>query len=134
MFRKLTVLIVTTILLSLGLSQAKAAEIYVVTFESDDTSYVKVDFGSNVSSVVGGFDSNTSKVLKIVRGNVSWSGTTIVNDSRKTLIKSGTLLAYAKIYSPKAGVKLMLKVENRANPAQSVEAYSTAPAVLGWGE
>ncbi|NBW73476.1 MAG: hypothetical protein EBR26_03605, partial [Microbacteriaceae bacterium] len=135
MFRKLSTLFLSALLLTSWLSTAKAADNLVVTFEEGDTSFVKVDFddgGKQLSSVVNGFDSNSTKVLKVVRGVASWAGTTIVNDGSKTLIKTGTLTATANIYSPKAGVKLMLKVENRANAGQSVEAYSTEAAVIGW--
>lgn len=126
---------VLSLLFVSGLTPAQADEPFKVTFEDDDYSYVKVDFGATqASTVVSGFDSNTSKVLKVTRGTPSWAGTTIVNSPSKILLKAGTLTATAKIYSPKAGVKLMLKMENRLVPSNSVESYSTQDAVAGWNE
>lgn len=133
MFRKLALIALSSLFVVSAINPANAEDPFVITFEDSDTSFVKVDFGGNVSNVqAGGIDTNTSKVLKIVRGNVSWSGTTVFNSASKALIKSDSLLATAKIYSPKAGVKLMLKVEDRTNAGKSVEAYSTSDSVLGW--
>ncbi len=135
MFRKLMLLFVASLLFVPGLAPAQADEPFKVTFEDDDYSYVKVDFGAAQSStIVSGFDSNTSKVLKVTRGTPSWAGTTIVNSPTKILLKAGTLTATAKIYSPKAGVKLMLKIENRAVPSNSIESYATQDAIVGWND
>ena len=135
MIRKLALLALSSLFVVSAINPASAEDPFVITFEDSDTSFVKVDFGGNVSTVqAGGIDSNTSKVLKIVRGNVSWSGTTVFNSASKALIKSDSLLATAKIYSPTAGVKLMLKVEDRSNPTKSVEAYATANSSVGWAD
>jgi len=135
MFRKLMLLLVSTFLFLAGLAPVHADEPFTVTFEDGDTSFVKVDFGAAQSStIVSGFDSNSTKVLKVTRGTPSWAGTTIVNSPTKILLKQGTLTASAKIYSPKAGVKLMLKIENRVVPANSIESYATKDSVLGWSD
>jgi hypothetical protein len=84
--------------------------------------------------VVDGVDGVGGKVLKVVRGTASWAGTTIIKDGTKTLIKTGSLFVTANINSPAAGKKMLMKIDNKDTPTQSVEAYATQSSVVGWHE
>ena len=136
MFRKLAIIALATPLLIATVTPAFAAGELVITFESNDTSYLHVDFDDKpmvqASSVETGTGSDTSQVLKVIRGKASWAGTTIVSDAAKPVIKDGFLTVTGKINSPKAGVNLMMKVENRADNTQSVETFATESSVVGW--
>lgn len=139
MFRKILITATVLALSTFGISPAQATDPLVLTFETDDTSFVKVDFPTDgnqpqASTLVAGTDGNTTRVLKIVRGVPSWAGTTVISDPAKTLITADAKLVTAKVFSPVAGVKLLIKVENRSNVTQSVESYATESSVVGWHE
>ena len=118
-----------------GISAANAAPASVpvtVTFESDDSSgyalgdsgTAGIDFGGNASSVVTStVGSNTSKVGKIVNGDVCYSGTTFLKLPKGTqLISSSSYVATMDLYSTTALDKVKLKLEGVAgDPAREVD-------------
>lgn len=140
MLRKLLALILAIPLALAGMIPASATTPFVITFESNDNSgFIHVDFDDDVqlpghqsSSVVSGVEGNSGKVLQVVRGTASWAGTTVLKDAAKALLTSGNLLVNARINSPVAGQKLLMKIENMNDVTQSVEAYSTQDSVVGW--
>ena len=143
MLRKSLTILLVLPLLVFGISSASAATPLVVTFEANDTSgFVHIDFDDGPdtrpafqkSTVVDGVDGVGGKVLKVVRGTASWAGTTIIKDGTKTLIKTGSLFVTANINSPAAGKKMLMKIDNKDTPTQSVEAYATQSSVVGWHE
>jgi hypothetical protein len=142
MLRKLLISLISLPLLVVGISSASATAPLVVTFETGDTSgFVHKDFDDDVllpghqkSTVVDGVDGVGGKVLKVVRGTASWAGTTIIKDGTKTLLKTGSLFVTANIDSPAAGKKMLMKIENKDDVTQSVEAYATSSSVIGWHE
>ena len=142
MLRKSLTILLSLPLLVMGISSATATAPLVVTFEADDNSgFIHIDFDDDVllpghqkSTVVDGVDGVGGKVLKVVRGTASWAGTTIIKDGTKTLIKTGSLFVTAKVKSPAAGKKLMMKIDCKDNTVQSVETYATESTVTGWHE
>ena len=119
------------------ISSATAAGGLVVTFEQNDTSgYVNIDFDDaplqQASSVVADAPDNAGRALKVIRGKASWAGTTIIKDPSKMLLKTGELFVSARVYSPKAGIVIRMKIEKAGDPTQSVETNATAKSVLGW--
>ena len=140
MLRKFLVLLSAIPLAISGLTPAVAANPLQITFETDDTSgFMHEDFDDDgpsrhTSSVTTGVEGNAGTVLKVVRGVASWAGTTIIKDQSKALIAAGTLYVTAKINSPVAGKKLMMKLEKMTDVTQSVEAYATQNTVVGWNE
>ncbi len=118
-------------------SSATAADGLVVTFEQNDTSgYLNIDFDDapmqQASSVVADAPDNAGRALKVIRGKASWAGTTIIKDPSKVLLKTGELFVSARVYSPKAGIVIRMKIEKAGDPTQSVETNATAKSVLGW--
>ena len=142
MLRKTLTILLSLPLLVIGMSSASATSPLVVTFETNDNSgFIHIDFDDDVelpghqkSTVVDGVDGVAGKVLKVVRGTASWAGTTIIKDGSKTLIKAGSLFVTAKVKSPAAGKKLMMKIDNKDTKTQSVETYATQTTVIGWHE
>ena len=143
MLRKTLTILLSLPLLVIGMSSASATSPLVVTFEANDNSgFIHIDFDDapdtrpdfQKSTVVDGVDGVSGKVLKVVRGTASWAGTTIIKDGSKTLIKTGSLFVTAKVKSPAAGKKLMMKIDNKDTTTQSVETYATESTVIGWHE
>jgi len=106
-----------------------------LTFESNNLTYTWNDFDGGVVTVVNNPQSggiNTSaKVGKMVKnaGQI-WGGSWIglaapIDFSTKKTFK-------VKVFSPRAGAKLLLKVENQSNGAISFEKEVTTTVAGGW--
>jgi hypothetical protein len=140
MLRKVFTLILAFPLVLSGVTSATATTPLQITFESNDTSgFIHDDFddagaGHQVSTITSGVAGNSGQVLQVVRGVASWAGTTILKDQSKALITAGAMYVTAKINSPVAGKKLMMKLEKMTDVTQSVESYSTQDSVVGWNE
>ena len=140
MLRRFLVLLVSLPLAFGSASSASAVDPLQITFETGDTSgFINIDFddqgaGHHTSTVVSGIAGNSGKVLQVVRGIASWAGTTILKAPGKALVSSGAMYVTAKINSPAAGKKLLMKLENMNDVTQSVESYSTQDSVIGWHE
>jgi hypothetical protein len=140
MLRKVLSLLFVLPLLVSGVAQANAVGSLQITFENDDNSgFIHVDFddagaGHQISSVTSGIDGNSGNVLKVIRGIASWAGTTVLKDQSQALVTAAARYATAKINSPVAGKKLLMKIEKSNDPTQSVEAYSTQDSIVGWNE
>ena len=95
----------------------------VNNFEATDL----IDFGNNESSLVDDPDTNypNNKVVKIVKGDETWSGTTINNGYRYILTENDTLMT-VRVWSPKIGVPVRLKLEDSKDPTHSVETNSNS--------
>ena len=111
----------------------------LVNFESNDTSgYALTDFGGNQSSVVtdapADGSAGSTKALRIAfAGGQPWAGTTFLSRADgQSLISAGNFVVKANIYSPVAGKRLNLKLENVAAPAQSIEKEANSTSVVGW--
>ena len=111
----------------------------LVNFESNDTSgFALTDFGGNQSSVVTDAPANGSvgstKALRIgFAGGEPWAGTTFLSRAAgENLISAGNFVVKANIFSPVAGKRLNLKLENVAAPSQSIEKEANSTTVVGW--
>jgi len=106
-----------------------------LTFESSGLAYDFVNFGGGVSSVVNNPSSggiNTSaKVGRMVKGAPEvWAGSFIslvrpIDFSTKKLMK-------VKVYSPRVGARLLLKVENQNNGGIFFEKEATTTTANQW--
>jgi len=106
-------------------------------FQSTTYSYPFVDFGGSTATVVNnpnpsGINTST-KVGKIVKGAPEvWAGSFIdlVNPINFTVLRTFKV----KVYSPRVGAKLLLKVENPTNGGQSYEKEATTTVANAWEE
>ena len=111
----------------------------LVNFESNDTSgYSLTDFSGNQSSVVtdapadGSVGSTKALKLAFASGD-PWAGTTFLSrPAGESLISAGNFVVKANIYSPVAGKRLNLKLENVATPSQAIEKEANSTSVVGW--
>ena len=94
-----------------------------------------IDFGGNTSTLVADPTNASNTILQSIKGAGAqvWAGTTF-GDSLATPIAfaSGTTTIRAVVYSPTAGIEVRLKVEDKTNPAISVETGVTTTVANGW--
>lgn len=107
-----------------------------INFESDGT-YVFTDFDGGTGSVVANpnpsGNNSSNKVGKIVRnGGATWAGSYLtVNQA----INFSTLPIFSmKVYSPRAGVQVLLKMEGSVGPSEVMATTTQANAweTLSW--
>lgn len=109
-----------------------------MTFESSALSYNFFDFDGGHSTVVDNPSKagiNTSnKVGKMVKGpgGQLWGGSFI--ELAKTIDLSASKSFKVKVYSPRVGARLLLKVENLANGGLSFEKEATTTKAGQWEE
>lgn len=114
----------------------RTAPATLVNFESNDTSgYKQANFGGNSTSVVAdapaGGSAGSAAALKVISVGETWAGTTFLQMSKKaSLISTGKMVAKANIYSPTAGLIIMMKLENPDVPG--LAAMVRATSVAGW--
>jgi hypothetical protein len=66
-------------------------------------------------------------------GGEPWAGTTFLSRAAgQSLISANNFVVKANIYSPVAGKRLNLKLENVAAPAQAIEKEGDTTSVVGW--
>jgi hypothetical protein len=108
-----------------------------ITFQSTTFAYNFVNFGGATATVVNnpnisGINTST-KVGKMVKGAPEvWAGSflELVNPINFSVLKTFKV----KVYSPRIGAKLLLKVENAVNGGISFEKEATCTTANAWEE
>jgi len=108
-----------------------------LTFQSTTFPYPFVNFGGGNSTVVNnpnpsGINTST-KVARMIKGAPEvWAGSFIdlVNPINFSVLRTFKV----KVYSPRVGAKLLLKVQNPANGAQNFEREATTTTANAWEE
>jgi hypothetical protein len=110
-----------------------------ITFDDPDVTYTLTGFGgAEDSQVVSDPAGGSNKVARVVRSAAAetFAGTIVSNLGN---LNVGTLPFDAantrmtvRVYSPDAGIKVRLKVENSGNSSQSVETDATTTVANGW--
>lgn len=108
-----------------------------VTFDVTGTNYTVTDFGNNLSELVNDPTDPTNKVMKTTKPNgaETWAGTTIGTPSgfaRALPISTTTSQMSVRVYSPAAGLKIRLKIEDAADGTKSVETDATTTVANAW--
>ncbi|TAE61694.1 MAG: T9SS C-terminal target domain-containing protein [Bacteroidetes bacterium] len=118
-----------------GINKAQAD--LPITFQDTATvNYALVDFGGNVSSVVVDPTNSNNLVAKAIKtaGAEVWAGTTIGGNGLANAIPftAGSTKMTVRVWSPDANTPILLKVEDAANPAISVETKVNTTAAATW--
>jgi hypothetical protein len=108
-----------------------------VTFDATNVNYTVTDFGNN--STVDAVDptSSSNKVKKTTKpsGAETWAGTTIGTPagfaSRIPITSTATTMS-VKVYSPAAGLKIKLKIEDKNDANKSVETDVLTTVANAW--
>jgi hypothetical protein len=108
-----------------------------VTFDVAGVNYTVTDFGNNqtVDAVDPTNANNKVKKTTKVNGAETWAGTTIgTNTGFATAIPLTAAASQmsVRVYSPAAGIKVLLKVEDHTNNQRSVETFATTTTAGEW--
>lgn len=106
-----------------------------LTFESTTTTYGWFDFDGGQVSVINNPQSNgintSSRVCRMVKNpGQPWGGSFLTLTSAMNF--STNKVFRMKVYSPRAGAKVLLKVENSANPGQNFEKEAVVSMANNW--
>lgn len=108
-----------------------------VTFDEPGVNYTVTDFGNNqtVDAVDPTNANNKVKKTTKVNGAETWAGTTIgTNTGFATAIPltASASQMSVRVYSPAAGIRVLLKVEDHTNNQRSVETFATTTTSGEW--
>ena len=118
---------------------AGVASTNLVSFDVVGTVYTLTGFGgAEDATVVNDPTGGTNKVAKIVKSGTAelWAGTTMSTGANQS-IATVAFTASAKtmtlrVYATAAGIPIRLKLENAADPTQSVETEATTTTANAW--
>ncbi|MBL0182939.1 MAG: hypothetical protein IPP96_11860 [Chitinophagaceae bacterium] len=106
-----------------------------VTFDLPGVNYEVTDFGNNQSSAAVDPTNGANNVKKTIKANgaETWAGTTIGAGFTTNLPFTATKTQMSvRVYSPAAGIRVRLKVEDRTNNTRSVETEAMTQAANTW--
>ncbi|MFN5335619.1 MAG: hypothetical protein ACK5BV_10575, partial [Bacteroidota bacterium] len=106
-----------------------------LTFESSNTTYNFTNFDGGNSTVINNPDAsgiNTSaKVVRMIKnGGQPWGGSLL--GLSNPIDFSANKIFRMKVWSPRAGAKVLLKVENASNPGINFEKEAVTTVANGW--
>lgn len=106
-----------------------------VTFDIPGINYEVTDFGGNasVASADPVVPANNVKKTTKTNGAATWAGTTIGTGFSAPIGFTATKTQMSvRVYSPAAGLRVRLKVEDRTNNTRSVETEAMTQAANAW--
>jgi len=107
-----------------------------ITFESTTLDYNLGDFGGNISSIVVDPVDPSNTVVQSIKqlGSETWAGTTAGAAGLASAIPFATTetTMAVRVWSPDADTPVLLKVENSANSAISVETQTLTTVAMEW--
>ncbi|MDB5205175.1 MAG: hypothetical protein JWR72_250 [Flavisolibacter sp.] len=105
-----------------------------VTFDNPNVIYGTTDFGGNVTVDATDPLSATNKVKKTTKPNgaQTWAGTTLGQLATALPFSATATQMSVRVYSPAAGLPVLLKVEDKANNARSVETIAMTTVANAW--
>lgn len=106
-----------------------------VTFDDPAVDYTLIDFGGTGTSIVDDPAGGSNRVAQTVHNGGPFAGTVIGTDAGFAtpipFTPAGTTLSL-RVYSPAAGIPIMLKVEDSADPNVFAEIVATTTAANAW--
>ena len=108
-----------------------------VTFDVQGVNYTVTDFGNNqtVDAVDPNDANNKVKKTTKVNGAETWAGTTIGTSTGFATaipLTAASSQMSVRVYSPAAGIRVLLKVEDHTNGQRSVETFATTTMAGEW--
>ena len=108
-----------------------------VTFDEPGVNYTVTDFGNNqtVDAVDPNNANNKVKKTTKVNGAETWAGTTIGTSTGFATaipLTAASSQMSVRVYSPAAGIRVLLKVEDHTNNQRSVETFATTTMSGEW--
>ncbi|MGB0457021.1 MAG: lamin tail domain-containing protein [Chitinophagales bacterium] len=120
-----------------GLSQMELP----VTFDDPTVDYSTIDFGGTASNFVADPTDPTNSVVETIKGagSQTWAGTSLASPGSPEVafasaipFSSSEQTMSVRLWSPVAGVPVMLKIEDQTNPGIFVEATATVAVANVW--
>ncbi|MEO0742471.1 MAG: T9SS type A sorting domain-containing protein [Bacteroidota bacterium] len=107
-----------------------------ITFE-DEIDYELADFGNAMSMIVADPEDAANTVVQTFRpmGDACFAGTTVAEFSgfaEALPFAEGATTMSVRVWSPEAGIPVLLKVENVNNAGESVETIAVTTVAMGW--
>ncbi|MEM8556284.1 MAG: hypothetical protein AAGG50_00420 [Bacteroidota bacterium] len=107
-----------------------------ITFE-DDIDYELADFGNAASMIVADPEDPENTVVQTFRpmGEACFAGTTVADMSgfsEPLPFAEGATTMSVRVWSPEAGIPVLLKVENVNNAGESVETIAVTTVAMAW--
>jgi hypothetical protein len=108
-----------------------------IGFDDVNYDYTFGDFGGAAYSIVADPKDASNKVMKVIKtaGAEVWAGTTMSTNlglAKAIPLKSGATTMQARVYSPAAGLKIKLKVEDRTTGNIAVETDAVTTVANTW--
>jgi gas vesicle protein len=108
-----------------------------LTFTDPMVNYALTDFGGTNSSIVADPTNAMNTVGKTIKttGAQLWAGTTVgggAGFAQSIPLAAGSTKMNMRVWSPDAGIKVRLKVEDPADPTHSVETEATSTVAGAW--
>jgi hypothetical protein len=107
-----------------------------VRFEADTNTFDLVDFGGNTSSIVVDPTDPTNNVAQSTKmaDAMTWAGTTVGENGFTNAIpfNATSTKMTVRVWSPDAGIPVLLKVEDSSNGAISVETLTNTTMAAAW--
>ncbi|OZC01788.1 T9SS type A sorting domain-containing protein [Rubricoccus marinus] len=109
-----------------------------IRFESGDADYYELqDFGGNASTLVPDPEDASNTVVQSVRTATAacFAGTTVADRTGFTApipFASGATTMNVRVWSPEAGIPVLVKVEKAGTPEISVETVATTSVAGAW--
>ncbi len=107
-----------------------------ITFDDPNVGYDIVSFGGATDSILTDPTDPTNTVLRQIQpsGAQTWAGTTMGDTGLANPIPltASNLTMTARIWSPNAGTPILLKVEDKDDPAIFIETQTNTTVAGGW--
>jgi hypothetical protein len=111
-----------------------------VTFDDPTVNYGLIGFGgADASTIVTDPTNGANKVAKVIKSNTAetWAGTTVTavgggGFATKIPFSVGNTFMNVRVWSPDAGIKVRLKVEDSGDDKKTVETDATTTVAGGW--
>ncbi len=108
-----------------------------IDFEGATTNYTVTDFGGNVSTLVVDPTDAGNMVIQSIKTSAAetWAGTTISTPAGLATdipITGSDTKMNVRVWSPDAGIPVLLKIETVGDPTRSCETLTSTPVVAGW--
>ncbi len=105
-----------------------------ITFDDANANYTFTDFGNNVTVDATDPTNAGNKVKKTTKPNGAevWAGTTMGQLASPIPFTAAATKMSVRVYAPAAGIPILLKAEDKANSAKSVETLAVTTVANAW--
>lgn len=104
----------------------------VISFNDLIVDYDLVDFGNNLSGIAADPENSDNSVVSTTKGSDTAAGTTIASGQIIYPLSSTLTRISMRVYSPRVGIPVRIKLEESADSSRSVEAEALTTVANEW--